>query len=123
MRRAEAEGLPYLFRLRTTRNVQRLLGWSRERRVVLLRRRLARELAIVEPEDGQLQLSFVDVTVGDKQEIYEYAVLVTTVAAEMRLGRLTETCGAAMVAPNVERRAEYHRSRRRRRRALLPFGF
>src|SRR5256885_16625535 len=68
MARAEREGLPYLFRLRATRNVNRalqkamlerdwtdsgqgwqgketslrLMGWSRQRRGILLRRKLDR---------------------------------------------------------------------------------
>src|SRR5215472_10069769 len=71
MARAEREGLPYLFRLRATANVKRaleramaerdwsdagqgwqgketnlrLIGWSRQRRVVLLRRKFNRPLA------------------------------------------------------------------------------
>src|SRR5271157_3129633 len=74
MARAEQNGLGYLFRLGTTMNVKRsleramrdsdwadagqgwqgkdttlrLLGWSRQRRVILLRRKLARDLAITE---------------------------------------------------------------------------
>src|SRR6187200_3339843 len=74
MARAEREGMPYLFRLRATRNVNRalqkamlerdwtdagqgwqgketslrLMGWSRQRRVILLRRKLDRPLAVVD---------------------------------------------------------------------------
>ncbi|MBV8092417.1 MAG: transposase [Acetobacteraceae bacterium] len=74
MARAEGEGLPYLFRLRATLNVNRALrramlerdwtdagqgwqgkemqlrlqGWSRQRRVILLRRKLDRPLAMVD---------------------------------------------------------------------------
>src|SRR5215469_5727208 len=77
MARAEQEGLPYLFRLRATANVKRaleramaerdwsdagqgwqgketnlrLLGWSRQRRVVLLRRKFTRPLALVDRTD------------------------------------------------------------------------
>ena len=88
MARAEQEGLPYLFRLRTTQNVSRalqramlqrdwtdagqgwqgketslrLVGWSRQRRVILLRRKLDRPLAIVDRSDpAQPQLSFAEV--------------------------------------------------------------
>ena len=72
MARAEREGLPYLFRLRPPQNVKRaleramaerdwsdaghgwqgketnlrLMGWSRQRRVILLRRQLNRPLAM-----------------------------------------------------------------------------
>lgn len=109
MSRAEREELPYLFKLRTTRNVRRLLeramgaggweaagqgfegkaaklrlsGWSRARRVVLLRRRLARELAIEGHDDGQLRLSFLEVTPQGERQIYEVAVLVTSLEAEI----------------------------------------
>jgi hypothetical protein len=107
MSRAETEGLHYLFKLRATRNVKRLLeaamgergwvpagqgwegkqaelrllGWSRSRRVALLRRRLARELAVVGREDGQLRLSFAEV--GGERQVYEVAVLVTSLEAEI----------------------------------------
>ncbi len=107
MSRAEAEGLDYLFKLRATRNVKRLLekamgergwaaagqgwegkeaelrlvGWSQARRVVLLRRRLARDLAVAEPAHGQLRLSFADLA-GERQ-VYEFAVLVTSLEAEI----------------------------------------
>jgi Transposase DDE domain group 1 len=110
MSRAEQEEVPYLFKLRATRNVKRsieqamgqadwsdagqgwqgkekalrLLGWSRHRRVVILRRRLARDLMVTDhPEGakGQLALSFVEIAGG--REIYEYAVLVTSLDLEI----------------------------------------
>jgi hypothetical protein len=109
MRRAEQEGLPYLFKLRATRNVQRLLeramaerdwvpagqgwegkaaelrlvGWSRARRVVLLRRRLARDLAVTARDAGQLRLSFLELEREGERQIYEFAVLVTSLVAEI----------------------------------------
>jgi hypothetical protein len=61
----------------------RLAGWSRARRVVLLRRRLARELAVAERDDGQLRLSFLEVTPQGERQIYEVAVLVTLLEAEI----------------------------------------
>jgi hypothetical protein len=88
MREAERRGQPYLFRLRLTRNVVRaieramtaagwqpagqgwegqaiqlrLVGWSRHRRVVLLRRKLDRPVAIEDRDDaGQHRLSFATV--------------------------------------------------------------
>jgi hypothetical protein len=130
--RAEQDGLPYLFKLRTTRRAcpracpgvrrllaramaeggwvaagqgfagkaavlgfqtgrgatygnprMRLAGWSRGRRVVLLRRRLARELAAHEGDDGQLRLAFLDVLPQGERQIYEVAVLVTSLDAEI----------------------------------------
>ena len=87
MSRAEQDGLRYLFRLRMTANVKRaltkmmaerdwtnaghgwqgkettlqLVGWSRQRRVVLLRRKLDRPLLLVDrAEPVQPLLSFAD---------------------------------------------------------------
>jgi hypothetical protein len=99
---------PYLLRLRQTKNVQRLVarqfgrgdwsrvdaqgcqsvedqlkleGWSRARRVVIVRRRvrdgLARELRDAK---GQLHLSLADNAVLDAARMWEYTVLVTDVA-------------------------------------------
>jgi len=108
MQRCEQEGLPYLFKQRMTKRtkqlVERLLrdaewsdagqgwqgaeaslrlsGWSRARRVVVLRRRLAKDLAIEQPdESGQLRLSFTEVE--QDVRLYEYAVLVTSLDEEM----------------------------------------
>jgi hypothetical protein len=114
MSACEARSLPYLLRLRLTKNVQRaiermagsggwkdagqgwegvketlrLSGWSQTRRVVLLRRRVKEELAHSDQDDtGQLRLSFAEV-VGSG-EVYEYAALVTSLDAEiLTLGQL-----------------------------------
>ena len=110
MSRAEQEGVPYLFKLRLTRNVKRLIeklmgqadwtdaghgwqgkasalrltGWSRHRRVVVLRRRLSGALMVGEHAEGvsgQLALSFAEV--AKPGEVYEYAVLVTSLDLEI----------------------------------------
>ncbi len=99
---AEQRGLPYLFKLRLTSNVKKLIkktfskndwtgagqgwqgrtdtlrleGWSRQRRAVILRRRLKEGMAIAGPGAGQLALSFVEI--GAQNEVYEYGVLVTS---------------------------------------------
>ena len=114
MREAEQRGQPYLFKLRLTKNVKRaieramgeqdwqnaggrwqgkdsqlrLQGWSRHRRIVILRRRLERSLALAERDDaGQLRLSFAEIDDGD--EVWEYGVLVTSLASEiLSIGRL-----------------------------------
>ena len=114
MARAEREGLPYLFRLRATLNVNRALcramlerdwtdagqgwqgkemqlrlqGWSRQRRVILLRRKLDRPLAMVDRgQPAALQLSFAEV--AGKREVWEYAALVTSLSNEiLSLGQL-----------------------------------
>src|SRR5215510_161045 len=115
MTRAEQEGLPYLFRLRATANVKRaleramaerdwgdagqgwqgkettlrLMGWSRQRRVVLLRRQFNRPLALLDRTDpGQPLLGFAEV-LGGKREVWEYAALVTSLDSEiLTLGQL-----------------------------------
>ena len=114
MSRAEQEGLAYLFRLRMTANVKRaltkmmeerawedagqgwqgketqlrLMGWSRQRRVILLRRKLKQPLAIVDHVvSGQPLLSFAEVRANC--EVWEYAALVTSLSSEIvTLGQL-----------------------------------
>ena len=108
MREVERRGLAYLFRLRLTPNVTRaferamrsgpwepagqgwegqstelrLLGWGRQRRVVLLRRKLDRPVAITEQDaHGQQRLSFA--TVDPRKQVWEYASLVTSLDAEI----------------------------------------
>src|SRR5215472_14196449 len=66
----------------------RLSGWSRARRVVLLRRRIKEQLVHNHWDDitGQLRLSFAEIESG---EVYEYAALVTSLEAELlTLGQL-----------------------------------
>jgi hypothetical protein len=114
MAQAEQRNLAYLFRLRTTKNVSRALqramaqsdwsdagqgwqgkqtslrleGWSRQRRVILLRRRLKRPLAIVDHGDpAQPRLGFAEV--GPDRQVWEYAALVTSLDSEiLTLGQL-----------------------------------
>ena len=111
---AERRGQAYLFKLRLTRTVKRvleramrdadwqdagagwqgkhgeirLMGWSRQRRVVLLRRRLAGVMLTQREADGQLALGFVEIDEA-RQGAWEYAVLVTSLTAEvLSLGQL-----------------------------------
>ncbi len=111
---AERRGQAYLFKLRLTKTVKqmleramrdadwqdagagwqgkhgeiRLMGWSRQRRVVLLRRRLAGVMLTQRQADGQLALGFVEIDAA-RQEAWEYAVLVTSLTAEVvSLGQL-----------------------------------
>jgi hypothetical protein len=114
MREAEQCSQHYLFKLRLTKNVKcaieramgeqdwqdagcrwqgkasqlRLQGWSRHRRIVILRRRLDRPLALAERDDGgQLRLSFAEI--GEGREVWEYAVLVTSLDSEtLSIGQL-----------------------------------
>ena len=104
MREGEQRGLAYLFKLRLTKNVKsliertftrggwhdagqgwqgqeaelRLTGWSRQRRVLVLRRRL-RSGVVAETRDAtdQLRLSFAEVE--EDTPIWEHAVLVTSI--------------------------------------------
>jgi Transposase DDE domain group 1 len=114
MARAEQNDLRSLFRLRMTANVKRsleramqqsdwadagqgwqgqetslrLTGWSRQRRIILLRRKLARDLAIAETTNpAQPRLSFTEI--GPDQSVWEYAALVTSLDSEiLTLGQL-----------------------------------
>jgi hypothetical protein len=111
MSRAEREGLPYLFKLRLTRNAKRLIeramvepgwldaghgwqgkqstlrlvGWSRHRRVILLRRPIERAVAMVTGDGSgrQLDLYFGEITSDPATKVFEYAVLVTSLANEV----------------------------------------
>jgi hypothetical protein len=103
MSEAERRRLPYLFKLRLTSNVKKLIqktsckadwtdagqgwqgrgdtlrlaGWSRHRQVVILRRRLKEGMAVAgRGNAGQLALGFVEI--GTQNEVYEYGVLVTS---------------------------------------------
>jgi len=102
----EASDMRYLFKLRLTKNVKRyiermfatpewtdagqgwqgregsiqLSGWSRARRIVILRRALQGEVLLTDAQ--QLQLAFVEKEVPAKG--YEYAVLVTDLAYDTR---------------------------------------
>jgi len=108
MARAEQEGVEYLFKLRLTAKVKKLIerlmrgaswtdagqgwqgaeaplrlsGWSRARRAVVLRRRINKDLAVVDQSNPeQLRLSFAELT--DEAIVYEYAVLVTSLTDEI----------------------------------------
>lgn len=115
LQRCEQEGLPYLLRLRQTAKVKqaleramsdrdwayaghgwqgkeaalRLMGWSRSRRVILLRRCLKGTVELTDRagKDGQLQLSLVEV--GADRQLWEHGALVTSSEAEIiTLGQL-----------------------------------
>jgi hypothetical protein len=66
----------------------RLLGWSRHRRIILLRRKPARELAITAPANpAQPRLTFAEV--GPDKAVWDYAALVTSLDGEiLTLGQL-----------------------------------
>ena len=55
----------------------RLVGWSRRRRVIVLRRRLKDAVGLGLSDDGgPPQLAFVEI--GEAADVYEYSVLVTS---------------------------------------------
>jgi len=108
MREAELRALAYLFKLRLTADVRRaierlsrqgewvdsgqgwqaketnvrLKGWSRQRRIIVLRRRVKGALATPSAdEQGQLRLTFQDIDPGE--DIWEYQVLVTSLVEEL----------------------------------------
>jgi hypothetical protein len=66
----------------------RLVGWSRQRRIILLRRKLGRDLAIADrTRTAQLRLSFTEV--GADLDVWEYAALVTSLDNEiLTMGQL-----------------------------------
>jgi hypothetical protein len=110
MQQAEERGLPYLFKLKKTAKVNRqieklwgrrdwvaagagweglsselrLTGWTQARRVVILRRRLREAIAVSDEEKQTGQRVFsgmADLRRG--QDLYEYSVLVTSLADEV----------------------------------------
>ena len=108
MQAAEEKRLPYLFKLKATKNVKRLIkhlmknqawtcagqgwegqegtlqlmGWSKSRRVIVLRRKVSQDvMALSTTEAGQLELDFAS-TKG-KMQVYEYAALVTSLQDEI----------------------------------------
>ena len=100
MQGLEERSIPYLFKLRLTKNVKRyiqkifwaegwadagqgwegregelaLSGWDQSRRVIVLRRALIGEVLLA-CDTGQMDLGFVESDIAAKR--YEYAVLVT----------------------------------------------
>lgn len=107
LREAEARDQHYLTKLRLTKNVKSLIkklfrrndwedagqgwegmddtltlsGWSRARRVVVLRRKLTGEMLITGKEDRQNEFAFIEGDVPTAR--YEYAVLVTSTQHEI----------------------------------------
>ena len=109
MSQAEGKNIPYLFKLKQTNNVKRLIevlmtnddwssagqgwegqesklqlsGWLKSRRVVVLRKQVPKDVvAISENSDTkQLELHFGEI--NGKMRIYEYAVLVTSLPDEI----------------------------------------
>jgi len=108
MQRAEQAGLPYLFKLRMTAGVKksverlmreapwcaagqgwegaettlRLIGGSRSRRAIVLRRRVKNDLVVVDQgAPHPLRLGFAELNAA--VSVYEYAVLITALPQEV----------------------------------------
>ena len=105
----EERVLGYLFKLKQTLNVKRfiskqmmegdwenagqgwqgssgqlqLMSWEKSRRVVILRRRIKKEVGIVNKKILPRQLEFQFVDMGENIEAYEYAALVTNMDSEI----------------------------------------
>jgi hypothetical protein len=103
----EQRELPYLLRLRKTANVKRLVerlfrredwshanqqtqgwqaiedsirlsGWTKTRRVVVLRRRIKHDVALTaKQDDGQMVLALPHDGIQERTQLWEYTVLVT----------------------------------------------
>ncbi len=100
---------PYLFKLKQTPNVKRfisqrmvgstwvtagqgwegaegllkLMGWEEERRVVVLRRKIKKEVGILQKDALSGQAVFHFTEMGEDMQVYEYAALVTTLEDEI----------------------------------------
>jgi hypothetical protein len=110
MKEAEKRDIKYLFKLRQTRNVKRLIkglfrdgrwidaghgfqgaesslrlsGWSCHRRVIVLRRELKGAVALAHKTgDGQQEFAFIET--AEEVKRYEYAVLVTSLSDEIEV--------------------------------------
>jgi len=99
----------YLFKLKQTANIKRfigrqmldgewvnagqgwqgvegfiqLMGWKKERRIIILRRKIKKEIGVINQGTLPSQREFNFVNVGEKFEAYEYAILVTTLKDEI----------------------------------------
>jgi len=109
MREAEATGQKYLFKLKQTANVKKLIrrytryqewvhvrqgwegiessiklqGWDCSRRVVILRRLLPKDLGVMvqDRRSGQLEIQFPEIK--EDLKVYEYGVMVTSLEDEI----------------------------------------
>ena len=107
LKEAEARDQPYLSKVRLTKNVKTLIkklfgsnnwvdagqgwegqediltlsGWSRTRRVVVLRRKLKGEIVVTGKDDRQDEFAFIEDEIPTAR--YEYAVLVTSTTYEI----------------------------------------
>lgn len=109
IRAAEERNVDYLFKLKKTKNIKRLIdklmrgvkwvyagqgwegaeaplqlqGWSRARRVIILRRAVHKSLGVLRQDKESQQREFVFADVDDDVTIYEYTALVTSLPNEI----------------------------------------
>lgn len=109
MSAAEEKGVPYLFKLKLTKNIKRLIerlmlnqewvsagqiwqgqesviqlqGWDKSRRVIVLRKRVNKDVLAVTEDTNTKQLKLNFAELDNKTAIYEYAVLVTSLQDEV----------------------------------------
>lgn len=112
MTESECIGLPYLFKLKRTNNVKKLVryqmkkddwvyagqewegvesslklsGWQHKRRVIILRRPVKKEVAIAtkgKDKKNTKQLEFELGEIESSLQVYEYAVLITSLSDEV----------------------------------------
>lgn len=109
MNKAEEKDVPYLFKLKSTNNVKRLIkklmenqdwefagqgwegqeaplklmGWKKERRVIVLRKQVSKDVVALSENANtkQIELNFAEV--NGKMRVYEYAVLITSLEDEI----------------------------------------
>jgi hypothetical protein len=106
MSRAEERDVRYLFKLKITENVKKLIqnlmtksgwinagqgwegqesilqlkGWNKMRRVIVLRRQIPKDIGVLTEHSDTKQLEFNFGDMKDKMRVYEYAVLITSLA-------------------------------------------
>lgn len=109
MTQAEVIRLPYLFKLKQTKNVKQLIGycmkqnswsyaghkwegieselklhgWQHSRRVIILRKQVPQEVSVLteDKKTGQLEINFTEIE--SEMRVYEYAVLVTSLEDDL----------------------------------------
>ena len=109
MNEAEKRALPYLFKLKLTKNVKLLIeklmknqdwssagqgwegqessiilnGWNKYRRIIVLRKQVSKNIAILSEKSTKSQLEFDFGEINATQKVYEYAVLITSLTDEI----------------------------------------
>ena len=105
----EDREINYLFKLKQTKNVKRLIaqkmvdngwcnagqgwqgieeslqlqGWSKSRRVIIMRRNIKKDIGVISRSALPQQMKFEFADMGEEMEAYEYAVLITNMDLEV----------------------------------------